>query len=105
MLKKDNKFYSLLPFSLLLLFLSWLFSRSINAWDSRVSILFNLLLARSTILLCFFFLFFVISKNFLFIPVAKVNARVKFAVAIPAGTPITRAKEILDTPPLVVEKQ
>ena len=105
MLKKNNRFYSLLPFSLLFLFLSWLFSRSINAWDSKVSILFNLLLARSTILLCFFFLFFVISKNSLFIPIAKENARVKYAAAIPVGTPITYEKEILDTPTLVVEKQ
>ena len=54
--------------------------------------LFNLLLAGITILSRFFFLFLVISKTFLIIPVAKENARVKLALAIPAGTPISFAK-------------
>ena len=65
--------------------------------------LFNLLLAGITILSRFFFLFLVISKTFFIIPVAKENTRVKLTLAIPAGTPITFAKEIIDIPPLVAE--
>ena len=72
-------------------------SRSINAGDIKVSILFSLLLARIRILLCFFFLFLLIFKTFFIIPVAKEHATVKLALAIPAGTTITLAKEIIDT--------
>ena len=38
------------------------------------------------------------------IPVVKENTRVKLALAIPAETPITFAKEMIDTPPLVADK-
>ena len=66
--------------------------------------LFNLRLADIKILLCFFFLFLVISKTFFIIPVARENTRVKLALTIPAGAPITLSKEILDTPPLAADK-
>ena len=66
--------------------------------------LFNLLLASTRILLSFFFLFLVILNNFFIIPVVKENTRVKLALAIPTGTPITLAKEIMDTPTLVADK-
>ena len=36
---------------------SWLISKSINAGDIKASIIFNLLLAKAIILLCFFLLF------------------------------------------------
>ena len=78
-------------------------SITINAWDINVSILLNLLLANIRIL--YFFLFFlVISSNFLTIPVAKEKIRVKFALAIPTGAPITLANEIIYTPPVVTLK-
>ena len=66
--------------------------------------LFNLPLASITILLCPFFLFLVISKTFFIIPVARENRRVNLALTIPARSPITITKEIIDTPPLVADK-
>ena len=38
------------------------------------------------------------------IPVLKENARLKIALAILTGAPITLTKEIIDTPPLVADK-
>ena len=66
--------------------------------------LFHLLSASMAIVLCFFFLFLMIFNNFFIIPVVKENTRVKLALAIPTGTPITLAKEIMDTPTLVADK-
>ena len=40
-----------------------------------------------------------------FIPVFKENTRLKVALAIPEGAPITLAKEIIDAPSLVADKQ
>ena len=74
---------------------SWLILRSINAWDIRVWILFNLLLASIAILLilyCFLLCLW-------FVSVAK--ERLKCALAIPTQTPITLAKEVIDTPNVV----
>ena len=51
--------------------------------------LFNLLVAKITILLCFFFLCFVVFNSFFMIPVEIENARLKLALAIPTGAPIT----------------
>ena len=64
----------------------------------------SLLLARTSILSCFFFSFFVKLTNSLFIPVVKEVIKVQLALAIPTGAPITVVKEIIDTPPLVAEK-
>ena len=80
---------------------SRLISTSINAGDIRASMLFNLLLASITILLCFL-LFLVIFHSFFIIPVVKENARVKLALA--TETPITLVKEITVIPPLVADK-
>ena len=38
------------------------------------------------------------------IPVVKENTRLKRALAIPTGTPITLVKEIIDIPPFVINK-
>ena len=51
----------------------------------------------------FLFEFIVISNTFFIIPLVKENTRLNLALAIPAGTPITLAKEIIDTPPLVAD--
>ena len=40
-------------------------------------------------------------SNFLIILVAREKIKVKFALAIPTGTPTTFVKEMIDTPPLV----
>ena len=67
--------------------------------------LFNLLLTRITISLCFFFFFLVIFNNFFITPVVRENTRLKLALAISAGVPIMLEKEIKDIPPLVADKQ
>ena len=66
--------------------------------------LFSLLLARTRISSCFFFLFLVTFSNFLIIPVVKEKIKVKIVLAIPTEAPITVVKEIIDTPPLVAER-
>ena len=67
--------------------------------------LFNLLLASITILLCFFFLFLVVFNSFFMIPAEIKNARLKLALTISAGAitvpitemlPVVRDKNIND---------
>ena len=55
--------------------------------------LFNLLLTSITILLCFFLLFIVVFNSFFMIPVEIENARLKLALTIHTGAPITVATE------------
>ena len=76
----------------------------INAWDNKVLMLSSLILANIRILACFFFLFLVILSNFFIIPVGQEKIKVKLALAIPTGAPITLVNEIIDTPPLVALK-
>ena len=52
-------------------------------------------------LLCFFFFFLVIFNNFLIIPVVREKIKVKLALAIPTGAPITLVNEIIGTTPVV----
>ena len=66
--------------------------------------LFNLLLASITILLCFFFLFLVVFNNFFTIPVEIENERPKLALAILTGAPITVANDAIEMPPVVTDK-
>ena len=66
--------------------------------------LFNLLLASITILLCFFFLFLVVFNSFFMIPVEIENARLKLALTIPTGTPITVANDAVEMLPAVTDK-
>ena len=79
------------------------------------SILFNLLLANITILLCFFFLFLVVfnksCKSLLKVfyksftsPVDNENLRLRLALAIPTGVPITALNEAIEMLPLVADK-
>ena len=70
-------------------------SKSIDARDIKVSMLFNLLLPSITILLSFSSFFLVTFNSFFIISVVKENTRVKDALAIPAGIPITLVKEII----------
>ena len=70
---------------------------SISAWDTKVSMISSLLLANIRILSCFFFLFLVIFSNFLTIPVVREKIKVKLALAIPTGAPITLAYEKIQT--------
>ena len=69
-----------------------------------LSILFNLLLANITILLCFFFLFHVVLNSFFTIPVKIENERLKLALVIPTGAPITVANDVMVKLPVVTDK-
>ena len=77
---------------------------SFNAWDTKDSMLFSLLIARTRISSCSFFLFVVTFSNFLIISVVKEKIKVKIVPAIPTEAPIRVVKEIIDTPPLVAER-
>ena len=67
--------------------------------------LFNLLLANIIILLCFFFLFLVVFDNFFTSPVDSENSRLRLALAIPTGVPITVANDGIEMLPLLLIKQ
>ena len=58
--------------------------------------LFSLLLANITILLCFLLLFHVVFNNFFASPVDNKNARLRLAFAIPTGVPITVANVAIE---------
>ena len=77
---------------------------SINAWDTKVSMLLSSLLANIRILSCFYLFFLVVLNNFLVIPVVREKNRVKLALAIPTGAPTTLVNEQIDTPPVVALK-
>ena len=57
---------------------------------------FNLLLANIAVLLCFFFLFLVVFNNFFTSPVDNKNVRLRHALAIPTGVPITVANDVIE---------
>ena len=57
--------------------------------------LFNLLLASMTILLCFFFLFLIVFKRFFTNPVVIENARPQLALIIPTGSPVAVANDAI----------
>ena len=83
---------------------SWLNSLFINASDILLSMLFNLLLANKTVLLCFFFLLLAVFNSFSTIPAEIENARLKIALAIPTGAPITVANHAIEMLPVVTDK-
>ena len=66
--------------------------------------LFNLLPATITILLCFFFLFCVAFNNLLTIPVEIENLRLRLAFVIDTGAPIRVANDAIKMLPLVAGK-
>ena len=66
--------------------------------------LFNLLLANITVLLCFFFLFLVVFNSFFTSSVEIENARLKLALAIPTSVSITVANGAIEILPLVADK-
>ena len=72
--------------------------------DTKVSMLFSLLLANIRIYRAFFFSFLVMLSNFFIIPVIKEKVRVKIAPAIPTGPSTTFKEEMIKSPPLVALK-
>ena len=65
---------------------------------------FSLLLANITVLLCFSFLFSVVVINFPRILVKIHNAKLKLAHAIPAGAPMTVANDATEMLPVITDK-
>ena len=65
---------------------------------------FNLLLASITILLCFFFLFLVVFKNFFINRNVIENVRPQLAPIIPAVAPIIVANDALEMLPANIDK-
>ena len=66
--------------------------------------LFNLLLGPIEILLCFFFLFRVVYSGFSMIPLVNENAKLKLALAIPTGAPISLKKDGMEKSTLFSDK-
>ena len=79
-------------------------SSFIKALEILLSMLFSLLLASITILLCFFFLFLVVFNSFFIIPVEIENARLKLALAIATGAPINVVNDAIEKLPVVTNK-
>ena len=65
---------------------------------------FNVLPAGIAILLYFLFLHLVVFNSFFPIPVKIENARLKLALTIPTGVPITVANGATETLPVVTDK-
>ena len=66
--------------------------------------LFNLLLVSITNLLCFFFLFLIVFKNFFTNPDVIENVKPQLAPIIPAGAPITVANDAIEMLPDNIDK-
>ena len=75
----------------------------INASDILLSMLFNLLLASITILLCFF-LFLIVFKNFFYKSCRIENARLQLALIIDTGAPIAVASDAIEMLPGATDK-
>ena len=75
---------------------SWLISLFISVSEILLSMLFNLLLATITILLCFLFLFIIVFKDFFTNPDVIENARLQLSLIIPTGAPITLANDAIE---------
>ena len=81
-----------------------LVSLSINGLDSLLSTLFDLLLPRITILLCFLFLFLIVFKNFFTNPDVTENVKPQLAPIIPSGAPIAVANNAIEILPDNIDK-
>ena len=66
--------------------------------------LFYLLLASITILLCFFFLFLIVFKNFLTNSDVIENVKLQLAPIIPAGSPIKVTNDSIEMLPDNIDK-
>ena len=65
---------------------------------------FNLFLASITNLLCFFFLFLIVFKNFFTNPDVIENVKLQLAPIIPTGAPITLANDAIEILPDNINK-
>ena len=84
---------------------SCLVSLFIKALDILLSMLFNLLLASITILLCFFFFYFLLFWIVFFTILVEIdNPRLKLALTIATGAPITVENDAIEMLPVVTDK-
>ena len=74
---------------------------SINACNTKVSMLLSLLLANKEFYHAFSCFFLDLLNNFLVISVVREKLKVKFALGIPAGVPKILVNEHIDTPTVV----
>ena len=68
------------------------------------TLLKGVIISKLTILLCFFLLFCVIFNSFFTIPLKIENARLKLALTIPTGAPITAANDAIGKLPVAIDK-
>ena len=80
-------------------------SSLISLFISASDVLLNLLPANLKVLLCFYFLYFVVFNNLFTTPVGNENARLKLALAISTGAPITVANDATEMPWLGADKK
>ena len=66
--------------------------------------LFNLILAYITVLLCFFFLLLIVFKNVFTNPDVTENVRPQPAPVIPAGAPIAVVNDAIEMLPANIDK-
>ena len=66
--------------------------------------LFNLILASITILLCFFYLILIVFKNIFTNPDVIENGRPQLVPIITAGAPITVANDVIEMLPANIDK-
>ena len=66
--------------------------------------LFNLILASITVLLCFFFLLLIVFKNVFTNPDVTENVRPQPAPVIPAGAPIAVVNDAIEMLPANIDK-
>ena len=66
--------------------------------------LFNLFLASINILLCFFFLFFIVFKNFFTNPDVIEEVKPQLAPIVPAGAPVILANDAIEILPDNIDK-
>ena len=76
----------------------------INASNILLSMLINLLLPRITTLLCFFFLYLIVLKNFFTNPGVIKNERLQLALIISTGAPIAVLNHAIEMLPVVTDK-
>ena len=84
---------------------SWIISLFVNASDILLSMLFNLLLASITILLCFFYLFLAVFNSFFAMSLVIENTRLQLALIIPTGASITVANDAIKMLLVVTDKK
>ena len=102
MLSLNSRYFFLIINNCLKLFMTNFIT--INALDILLSMLFNLFLASIIILLCFFFLLFLVFKSFFINLEVIENVKPQLAPIIPVAAPITVANDAVEMLPANIDK-